>query len=50
MLLDKETMSPNVSLALSCKGNLVETNCLYRKDKNTQNEKKKKQKKTKTET
>ena len=33
MLLDKETMSPNVSLALSCKGNLIEANCLYRKEK-----------------
>ena len=50
MLLDKETMSLNVSLALSCKGNLIEANCPIEKRKKTLKMKKKNKTKTETET
>ena len=43
ILLDKETMPPNVSLALSSKRYLVVANCLHRKEKKKQNKIKKKQ-------
>ena len=43
ILLDKETMPPNVSLALSSKRYLVVANCHQRKEKKKTKQNKKKQ-------